>query len=50
MTSSMALRGLLVALSAGWVSFAVAGYESRTVTNLHDGAYAPCRLTAPVWQ
>lgn len=32
MTSSMALRGLLVALSAGWVSFAVAGYESRTIT------------------
>ncbi|WP_338511216.1 fimbrial protein [Erwinia aphidicola] len=32
MTSSNALRWLLTVLSAGWISLAVAGYESRTIT------------------
>ncbi|WP_426766910.1 fimbrial protein [Erwinia aphidicola] len=32
MTSGNVLRWLLTGLSAGWISLAVAGYESRTIT------------------
>lgn len=32
MSSENALRWLLTVLSAGWISLAVAGYESRTIT------------------